>query len=106
MSNSTQISTVLDRRIKIDGVNFQENKKRETVVNEQGIVESKFSHTRVIGNQSYSEKQRIIGGVVQEEIIETTMTAEELVDFKIEWARKWHRRRRTWYITAGSNRGN
>ena len=105
MSHSTQKVLIesIDRKIKIDGVIFQEHKKRETFVNAEGIVERKFSNTRIIGNRRYSEKQRIIGGEVQDETIETTMSPEEMVDFKIKWAQKWHRRRRTWYVTAGSS---
>ena len=75
----------------VDGVLMRERKDlTKTLNNETGVEESQLTHTRVIGEKSYTAKQSITDGDEEEEIIETDMDDSELENFKNEWEEKWN----------------
>ena len=61
----------------------------KTLNDETGVEESHLTHTRVIGEKSYTSKQSISDGEKEEEMIETDMDDSELENFKNEWVEKW-----------------
>ena len=73
----------------IDGVVFHESKELNKVIKE-GVEEIHLSHTREIGNRSYTSKKCIVNGAIfGEEMIETSMSTEEIRDFELEWETRW-----------------
>ena len=62
----------------------------KTLNDETGVEESHLTHTRVIGEKSYTSKQSITDGEKEEEIIDTDMDDSELENFKNEWEEKWN----------------
>ena len=91
MSNPAHRSILLDHQMIVDGVLMRERKDlTKTLNNETGVEESYLTHTRVIGEKSYTAKQSITDGEEEEEIIETDMDDSELENFKNEWEEKWN----------------
>ena len=75
----------------VNGVLMRERKDLvKTLNDETGVEESHLTHTRVIGEKSYTAKQSITDGEEEEEIIETDMDDSELENFKNEWEEKWN----------------
>ena len=62
----------------------------KTLNDETGVEESHLTHTRVIGEKSYTSKQSISDGEKEEEMVETDMNDSELENFKNEWKEKWN----------------
>lgn len=83
-------SVLLDHEMVVDGVVLRERKELTNVKNADGLPESHLDHMRKIGDRSYVVRQISIDGIIQDEVIETTMAAEEIDAFKIEWEEKWH----------------
>ena len=91
MANPAHRSILLDHQMIVDGVLMRERKDlTKTLNNETGVEESYLTHTRVIGEKSYTAKQSITDGEEEEEIIETDMDDSELENFKNEWEEKWN----------------
>ena len=81
-----QIDAMMDDLI--DAAMMTEKKDLTKTLNyKTGVEERYFSHTRVIGDRSYSAKQSITDG---KEKIETKMDDFELQNFKNEWKEKWN----------------
>lgn len=83
-------SVLLDHEMVVDGVVLRERKELTNLKNDDGLAESRLDHMRQIGDRSYLVRQISVDGVVQDEVIETTMGVEEVDAFKIEWEEKWH----------------
>ena len=83
--------SMLDHKLEVDGIIFHLHTELETTINEEGNMESVWSHTRAIGDRVYKTQQRftVIDGEVREETCETQMAPEEIEDFKNEWDEKW-----------------
>ena len=91
MANPAHRSILLDHQIIVDGVLMRERKDlTKTLNDETGVEESHLTHTRVIGEKSYTAKQSITDGEEEEEMIETDMDDSELENFKNEWEEKWN----------------
>ena len=91
MANPAHRSILLDHQMIVDGVLMRERKDlTKTLNDETGVEESHLTHTRVIGEKSYTAKQSITDGEEEEEIIETDMDDSELENFKNEWEEKWN----------------
>ena len=90
MANPIHRSVFLDHKLMIDGVTFHEHKVLQNEYDENNVKQGMLSHTRAIGDQSYTAIQKIVDGNVQDEVIETTMTPEEIENFRNEWEEKWH----------------
>ena len=89
MSNPIHRSVLLDHKLMVDGVTFHEYKELNNVCAEDGVKETQLSHLRAIGDRSYTVNQNMVDGVIKEETIDTTMSTDELENFKNEWAEKW-----------------
>ena len=94
MSNPIHRSVLLDHKLMVDGVTFHEYKELNNVWLEDGIKESLkdtqvLTHLRAIGERSYTVNQNMVEGDIKEETIDTTMSPDELENFKNEWAEKW-----------------
>ena len=69
---------------------MRERKDLTKILNDEtGVEECHLTHTRVIGEKSYTSKQSISDGEKEEEMIETDMDDSELENFKNEWVEKW-----------------
>ena len=91
MANPVHRSISLDHQMIVDGVLMRERKDlTKTLNDETGVEESHLTHTRVIGEKSYTAKQSITDGEEEEEMIETDMDDSELENFKNEWEEKWN----------------
>ena len=91
MENPAHRSVLLDHQMIVDGVLMREMKDlTKTLNDETGVEESHLTHTRVIGEKSYTSKQSITDGEKEEEIIDTDMDDSELENFKNEWEEKWN----------------
>ena len=91
MANPAHRSILLDHQMIVDGVLMRERKDlTKTLNDETGVEESHLTHTRVIGERSYTAKQSITDGEEGEEMIETDMDDTELENFKNEWEEKWN----------------
>ena len=91
MANPAHRSILLDHQMIVDGVLMRERKDlTKTLNDETGVEESHLTHTRVIGEKSYTSKQSISDGEKEEEIVETDMNDSELENFKNEWEEKWN----------------
>ena len=90
MANPAHRSILLDHQMIVNGVLMRERKDLvKTLNDETGVEESHLTHTRVIGEKSYTSKQSISDGEKEEEMIETDMDDSELENFKNEWVEKW-----------------
>ena len=89
MSNPIPCQVLFDLKLMVDGVTFYENKELKIVWADDGVKETQLSHLRAIGDQSYTVNQNMVDGVIKEETIDTTMSTDELENFKNEWAEKW-----------------
>ena len=69
----------------VDGVLFKERNGQTTTINDEGVEESHFIHTRVSGERSYVVKKSITD---RYDIIETDMDDSQLENFKKEWEEK------------------
>ena len=84
-----QIDAMIDASF--DAAMMTEKKDLTKTLNyKTGVEESYFSHTRVIGDRSYTAKKSILDGEEKEELIETKMDDFELQNFKNEWEEKWN----------------
>ena len=91
MANPAHRSILLDHQMIVDGVLMRERKDlTKTLNDETGVEESHLTHTRVIGEKSYTSTQSISDGEKEEEMIETDMNDSELENFKNEWEEKWN----------------
>ena len=91
MANPAHRSVLLDHQMIVDGVLMRETKDlTKTLNDETGVEESHLTHTRVIGEKSYTSIQSIADGEKEEEMIETDMNDSELENFKNEWEEKWY----------------
>ena len=91
MANPAHRSILLDHQMIVDGVLMRERKDLvKTLNDETGVEESHLTHTRVIGEKSYTSKQSINDGEKEEEMIETDMDDSQLENFKNEWEEKWN----------------
>ena len=91
MANPAHRSILLDHQMIVDGVLMRERKDlTKTLNDETGVEESHLTHTRVIGEKSYTSKQSISDGEKEEEMVETDMNDSELENFKNEWEEKWN----------------
>ena len=88
MENPIHRSVLLDHKLMVDGVTFHEYKEINNVWTE-GVKETQLSHFRTIGDSSYAVKQSMVEGEIKEENIDTTMSPDELENFKNEWTQKW-----------------
>ena len=90
-ANRSIIPILLDHQMIVDGVLMQERKDLVKILNDEtGVEESHYlTHTRVIGEKSYTAKQSITDGEKEDEVIETDMNDSELENFKNEWEEKW-----------------
>ena len=74
----------------VNGVLMRERKDLvKTLNDETGVEESHLTHTRVIGDKSYTSTQSMTDGEEWEEVIETNMDDSQLENFKNEWKEKW-----------------
>ena len=90
MANPAHRSILLDHQMIVNGVLMRERKDLvKTLNDETGVEESHLTHTRVIGEKSYTSKQSISDGEKEEEMVETDMNDSELENFKNEWVEKW-----------------
>ena len=81
MANPTD-SISFEIKMIVDGVLFKERKDQTKTLNDEtGVEESHLTHTRVIGERSYT---------TEEEMIETDMDDFQLENFKNEWEEKWN----------------
>ena len=91
MANPAHRSILLDHQMIVNGVLMRERKDLvKTLNDETGVEESHLTHTRVIGEKSYTSTQSISEGEKEEEMIETDMNDSELENFKNEWEEKWN----------------
>ena len=91
MANPAHHSIWLDHQMIVHGVLMRERKDLvKTLNDETGVEESHLTHTRVIGEKSYTSTQSISDGQKEEEMIETDMNDSELENFKNEWEEKWN----------------
>ena len=89
MENSANDSISGELSMIVDGVMMRERKDLTITLNDEtGVEESHLTHTRVIGEKSYTSKQSITDGEKEEEMIETDMDHSELENFKNEWKEK------------------
>jgi hypothetical protein len=91
MANPAHRSILLDHQMIVDGVLMRERKDLVKSLNDEtGVEESHLTHTRVIGEKSYTSKQTISDGEKEEKMVETDMNDSELENFKNEWEEKWN----------------
>ena len=84
-------SVLLDHKLMVDGVTFHEYKELINVWDEDGNKKTTLSHLRAIGERSYIVNQLMIeGDITLLSLIETTMSPDELENFKNEWTQKFH----------------
>ena len=84
-------SILLEYQMMVDEVFLRERKDLTTTLNtETGLKEIHLTHTRFIGEKSYTSKQSFTDGEKGEEVIETAMDHSELENFKIYWEEKWN----------------
>ena len=85
-------SVLFDHTINIKGVICHEKKVVEMVSrNEDGVKMWTLSHLRSIGDRTYTTNQKIVGdGEVKDETFETTLTEDEVADFKKDWEDNCH----------------
>ena len=84
-------SVLLDHNMIVDGVAMQDKKVLTITLNDEtGVEESYLTHTRIIGERSYTSKRSITDGEENEELIESNMDESELENFKNEWEEKWN----------------
>ena len=89
MANPTHRLVLLDHQTIVDGVKMREMKV-QTKTDETGVEEKYLSHTRIIGDRSYTVKKSVTDRRRSEETIETDMNDAELENFKLEWEEKWN----------------
>ena len=91
MANPNHRLVLLDHQTIVDGVKMREMKVQTVLVNDETGVEEKYlSHTRIIGDRSYTVKKSVTDRRRSEETIETDMNDAELENFKLEWEEKWN----------------
>ena len=80
MANPAHQSILLDYQMMVDEeVLLRERKDLTTTLNtETGLKEIHLTHTRFIGEKSYTSKQSFTDGEKGEEVIETAMDHSEL----------------------------
>ena len=85
MVNPAHRSILLDHQMIVDGVLMRERKDlTKTLNDETGVEESHLTHTRVIGEKSYSDGQK------EEEMIETDPLVTKM---RCSWFFPWLRRK-------------
>ena len=90
MANPANRSILLDHQMIVDGVLMRERKDLvKTLNDETGVEESHLTHTRFIGDKTFTAKKSITDGEEEEETIETEMDDSELENFNNEWEEKW-----------------
>ena len=82
---------LLDHKMIIEGIQYHEKKELEKFVNEEDGVEiCTLSHSRSIGDQTYTANQKFVDGEVKDETFETTLAEDEVAAFKKNWEDNWH----------------
>ena len=89
MSNYPKNPVLHDIRFTVDGVIFHELINLNKVLIMEDGVQKEYqilTHTRSIGERTYTTKKRMVNGASNgEETIETNMAPEQIEDFKNEW---------------------
>lgn len=83
-------SIMMDHEMVVDGVVLRERKELVNAKDEKGLATSTLVHSRAIGDRRYVVKQSALDDNVENEIIETDMTNDQVEEFKKEWELKWN----------------
>ena len=107
-TEDTQIhrSVLMDHKMVIEGILYHEKKELQRFFNEEHGVHSIFctlmekstlSHMRsmTIGDRTYTVNLKIVDGKVKDKTIETTLSKDQVADFKKDWKNNWHPIRKT-----------
>ena len=92
-TDNTQVSrsVLLDHKMTIEGIQYHEKKELEKFVNEEdGVEMCTLSHSRSIGDQTYTANQKFVDGEVKDETFETTLAEDEVAAFKKNWEDNWN----------------
>ena len=81
---------VLENSIFVDGTELYESKEIETLLNGKSTRQSILKHTRRIGNQQYILLEKKNKGQILSTETITTMTPNEVMEFKEKWRIMWH----------------
>jgi hypothetical protein len=97
-----------DHKMKIEGVIYQERNKLTDFREEDGVEMCTWSHSRSIGDQTWTAQQKIVDGVVMDKTVTfTTMNMllgikyiihsfmrdgieYDMADFNEDWEENWH----------------
>ena len=92
-TDNTQVSrsVLLDHKMTIEGIQYHEKKELEKFVNEaDGVEMCTLSHSRSIGDRTYTANQKFVDGEVKDETFETTLAEDEVAAFKKNWEDNWN----------------
>jgi hypothetical protein len=90
-NNQISRSVLLDHKMIIEGVQYHEKKALVKFLNpENGAEMCTLSHSRSIGDKTYTANQKFVDGEVKDEKFETTLTEDEVANFKKDWEDNWH----------------
>ena len=79
-----------EHTIFVDGTELYESKEIETLLNGKSTRQSILKHTRRIGNQQYILLEKKNKGQILSTETITTMTPNEVMEFKEKWRIMWH----------------
>jgi hypothetical protein len=94
--DNSQMEFLTDQKMKDEyGVIYQERKKLTDFREEDGVKMCTLSHSRSIGDQTWTAQRKFVDGVVKDET--ATFTAnqdrigyEDMDDFNVDWEEYWH----------------
>ena len=90
--NQISRSVLLDHKMIIEGVQYHEKKELECN-EEDGVDMCTLSHSRSIGDQTYTANHKFVDGEAKDEKFRRVTLAEDEVqvaDFKKDWKDNWH----------------
>ena len=91
MESSTEERTVLEDHTKIiEGIQYHEKLELRRWRGDVQIVQLELSHMRSIGDQTYTNKTKIVANGEAKDEIETTLAEDEVAAFKKNWEDNWH----------------
>ena len=92
--DNSQMEFLTDQKMKDEyGVIYQERKKLTDFREEDGVKMCTLSHSRSIGDQTYTANHKFVDGEAKDEKFRRVTLAEDEVqvaDFKKDWKDNWH----------------
>lgn len=93
MANTQMDQTFsMDRKLNIEGVIYQEKKMLTDFREEDGKKMCTFSHSRSIGNRTWTAQKKIVDGVFENENLTFTTNDinDDIAHFNEDWEENWH----------------